>query len=793
MTHHHRFAAFLTHVLRELGWLLLALDGARVLARLGVIFAGHERPEEPTLGDELASTIGTLLGGERRQIVGFTDEDVEIVVVERGLERRPEIGQRTHPAQFTVGDLVEFPFHLRGELHVEDGGKFLDHDLLHRLAQGRREEAALFERHIASFGEHRDDRRVGGRPADAQALELLDQRGFGEARRWCREVLGWRDRLDRHRLVEFEERQRLFIFERLAVPLFARFAIEGEEAVELDDGTGGAEQVRVALRRNVEIHRGGIEHGRRHLRRHEALPDQLVELELIGGELLGETVIGTARGVGGTHTFVGVLRIGLATRIELHARGEVCLSILGLQPIARGTGRRLGDARRVGTHVRDETDLPLFAADIDAFVEILRQSHRALGAEAQLLGGFLLQRGRGERRGGILPLLAPLDLGDGELRPSLEVGEDALGFRPGGDLRLVAVDLMQLRRERLRALLQIGRDAPVLDRRERADFALALHDDTQGDRLHATGRQALLHRFPEHGAGFVADESIEYTTGLLGIDFLIVDVHRVRHGLLDLVLRDLVEHHAADRRRDGVARRLRKELLDVPADRLPFTVRVGGDEDFTGALCDPFELGEDVFLALDRDVIGGEAMLDVDAKLLGGQVTHVAHGCLHREAFAEVLADRFGLGWRLDDDQRGTAGWRRFVVVRSRVIHAGTASGLGAAGLLRGGLDGRLFGRGLRRRLGRRLGHRFGGQLARRQRFSDQACGRRCGRLYRFLRGLFGHLLDGFLRGGLGRAGTRRGRALLDWHQISVPGTAHRPSPHHRTPRPPRYHGCPRG
>ena len=51
----------------------------------------------------------------------------------------------------------------------------------------------------------------------------------------------------------------------------------------------------------------------------------------------------------------------------------------------------------VGTHISDEADG--FAADVDAFIKLLRDLHRALGAEAELARGFLLQRRGDERRG----------------------------------------------------------------------------------------------------------------------------------------------------------------------------------------------------------------------------------------------------------------------------------------------------------------------------------------------------------------------------------------------------------
>ena len=69
------------------------------------------------------------------------------------------------------------------------------------------------------------------------------------------------------------------------------------------------------------------------------------------------------------------------------------------------------------------------STDLDALVEILRETHRALGAVAQLLRRFLLERARGERRRGILAALAALDLGDVEMLARLEVVENSSGRR----------------------------------------------------------------------------------------------------------------------------------------------------------------------------------------------------------------------------------------------------------------------------------------------------------------------------------------------------------------------------
>ena len=62
---------------------------------------------------------------------------------------------------------------------------------------------------------------------------------------------------------------------------------------------------------------------------------------------------------------------------------------------------------RVGAHVGDQADIAL--ANVDALVELLRQAHRALGGEAELARGLLLQRRGRERRRRVAPALLALD------------------------------------------------------------------------------------------------------------------------------------------------------------------------------------------------------------------------------------------------------------------------------------------------------------------------------------------------------------------------------------------------
>src|SRR6185437_5914347 len=306
--------------------------------------------------------------------------------------------------------------------------------------------------------------------------------------------------------------------------------------------------------------------------------------------------------------------------------------------------------RRVRTHVGDEADRPV-VAEVDALVEILRYAHGALGAERQLLGRLLLKRGRGERRRRILATFATLDVGDAKVFARGEVGDDALRLGLVMDLGLLAVDVMEFGGEALAVLLEQRFDRPVLDRLERADLPLPLHDEPERDGLHAAGRDSLLYGFPKHRARLVADEAVEHAARLLGFDLLGVDRPGIQDGALHRVFRDLVKEHALDRQRAGAA--LRPDLAgDVRGDRLTLAVRVGGDEHFPAVLRCVLQRGDGFFLAGNRHEVGEKPVVDVDAELLLGKVHDVAHRGAHAVAAPQVLADGLRLGRRLDDDER---------------------------------------------------------------------------------------------------------------------------------------------
>ena len=104
---------------------------------------------------------------------------------------------------------------------------------------------------------------------------------------------------------------------------------------------------------------------------------------------------------------------------------------------------------------------------------------------------------------------------------------------------------------------------------------------------------------------------------------------------------------------------------NVRSDRLAFSIRVGGDEYFARILRRALQFRDRLFLSRNRNEFRLEATLDVDAELFLGKVHDVADGCANAIPAAEILADRFRLGGRFDDDERlrSSRRWRKLVLM----------------------------------------------------------------------------------------------------------------------------------
>ena len=349
--------------------------------------------------------------------------------------------------------------------------------------------------------------------------------------------------------------------------------------------------------------------------------------------------------------FLRVLRLGrVGVRLVRHgARAEVARDHVA--DLGHGVLRQV---HGVGTHVADQAD-GAFLADRDAFVQLLRDAHRARRREAELARGLLLQRRRDERRR--RPALAFLagDVGDAQRvaggldqTRTCRFGGLAVGDREL--LELLPVEFHQPRGEALLRVVEFGLDRPVLPGDERFDLFLALHDHPQRRRLHAAGGQPALHLAPQHRRQVEAHQVVQRAARLLRVDQVAGDLARVLHGLADRPRRDFREHDPVQRLALEQAALL-QDLGDVPADRLALAVRVGREVDGVGRLG---RLGDrlDVLLVLvDQFVAHREVVVRVDRALLGDQVADMAVRGQDVEVLAQVLVDRLRLRRRFDDEQ----------------------------------------------------------------------------------------------------------------------------------------------
>jgi hypothetical protein len=282
---------------------------------------------------------------------------------------------------------------------------------------------------------------------------------------------------------------------------------------------------------------------------------------------------------------VRVLRPGRAAGAR-GVRGER-LGVVGGDERARHLDRLVRHAHRVGAVVGDEPRLE----------QRLRGVHRLLGAHAQLAAGVLLQRRGGVRRR--RPALgAPRLHVAHDVRVGARRGEQRSASSRVANWRGTRRPFRSRRRSALRvALLRLGgrggvglrlrgdeRHQPLGVRRlerpvgagdEGEDLALALAEDVQRRRLAAPGRlraggPADLLRAVE------ADDAVEHAPRPLRVHARRVDRARPRHGGADRRGRDLAE---LDAHRVALPAPADLELPgEVPGDRLPLAVGVGGEE-----------------------------------------------------------------------------------------------------------------------------------------------------------------------------------------------------------------------
>ena len=190
-----------------------------------------------------------------------------------------------------------------------------------------------------------------------------------------------------------------------------------------------------------------------------------------------------------------------------------------------------------------------------------------------------------------------------------------------------------------------GLDAVVGFRTEGHDFLFAVHDEAQGDALHAPGAELGLYFSPEDGGKLESHQAVQHAAGLLGVHQVHVDIPGVLNGAQDGVFGNFVENDAA-----GFFGGEFQNLLEVPGNGFPFAVFIGGQPDGVRGLGKLAEFGHDLLLVGRNHIFGLEAVFDINAEFVLFQVTDVSDGCLYQIFFSQILLDGFHLTGRLYDD-----------------------------------------------------------------------------------------------------------------------------------------------
>src|SRR6266567_3888526 len=328
------------------------------------------------------------------------------------------------PGKLAFFDFVQLFFEPGGKRDVEDVFETLDQQRAHALTEHGGGKTPLVFCHVFALEERGNDGGVRRGPPNAVFFELFHQRGIVEPRRRFGKMLVWANLVQAESLPFRNLRKRaaftfvIFLFV-IAVGDRRGQLVNAQVAVEFLYRAGSAK--RVISGGNVDSRL--IENRREHLRCHKPLPDRLVEFEKVFVEVLAN-VFRRAHGVRGTHRFVGLLRVLLRFVVIGFLRQIVRTKALGDQ-FANLNERVVRNMHGIGAHVSDQRHRALIA-QFHAFVELLRQRHRALGGVAQPVVGGLLQFGSRERRGGITLLFLLRDRRNLPLRLA-DCGDDPIG------------------------------------------------------------------------------------------------------------------------------------------------------------------------------------------------------------------------------------------------------------------------------------------------------------------------------------------------------------------------------
>ena len=256
--------------------------------------------------------------------------------------------------------------------------------LLEQAHHGERGEARHERRtllpDVAAIDNGRHDRRIGRRPADAELLEAADELGLGVAGGRVRAVALWRERRGCHGLALAKVRQLALAI--CVVRILGDVLESGVEPREDGDGAGRGElDVGAIGAGGPELHGRGRNLRIDHLRCDRALPDEVVERELIGIQLARNLARGTERIACRPDRLMGLLSV-------LHL---LVVPARKLRDVLGAVERRRLRTGRIDRLLRQVCGVGAHVGDVAVLVQPLRHAHRALGAPTQAVRGLLLE------------------------------------------------------------------------------------------------------------------------------------------------------------------------------------------------------------------------------------------------------------------------------------------------------------------------------------------------------------------------------------------------------------------
>ena len=246
--------------------------------------------------------------------------------------------------------------------------------------------------------------------------------------------------------------------------------------------------------------------------------------------------------------------LGIPVGAVLRRMPDIFLSVRASDILSRRAVRFRRNTGRIRSQIGNDTDRSL-VLEIDAFIQLLRNTHGFRSGKAKDIGRFLLQGTGRKRKGRLLSALTGLYLRNPEfLFP--DIRDECFRFLSGGN-RHSFISAIELGSQRLFLAFdgKVGLNGPILGRNKLGYLLLPLGYHPEGNRLDTACRQSPLDLFPQNRTDLIAHQAVQDTARLLCIHQVHIQFHRALHGRFDRIFRDLIKFDALHLLRIQIQRR----------------------------------------------------------------------------------------------------------------------------------------------------------------------------------------------------------------------------------------------